>query len=431
MKNVIKTAGRAIRLSQCMIVKNEEKNIERALTWAKDIAFEQIVVDTGSSDHTVEIAERMGAKVFHFKWIEDFSAAKNYAIDQASGDWIAFLDADEYINAEHARLIIPLIESIVNLHDGKAVALTSKWVHVNDEGGVIQIDRQERIFINHTGVRYERPIHETLKIPAGTFPVVENDISIIHTGYSHSAYADVGKLERNITLLKKTLESAPEDVKSKYYLANSLDVSGNIEEAIPLYREVLNETACGKSSYEWFRVNAFYRLTAHLVNKTKALDEACNLAEQAFHEFPEHVNFCCLYGTVLYNCGQFENALKAFGKAEKLVADGKIEGQLARNIDALHIYLARVNIKLDNHAEALRHAASYLQSNKRHEDMLKLCMSILRSKDSPENTVNFLSKIYNLKNIDDKMQLLRCAKGMGDAALAQIFIKMITPGDFR
>ena len=77
-----------IRISQCMIVKNEEKNIERALTWGKGIVSEQIVVDTGSTDRTVEIAERMGAKVYHFKWIDDFSAAKNFAISKAKGNWI-------------------------------------------------------------------------------------------------------------------------------------------------------------------------------------------------------------------------------------------------------------------------------------------------------------------------------------------------------
>ena len=74
-----------------MIVKNEEKNIRRALSWGKDIMCEQIVVDTGSSDRTVEIAREMGAKIFFFPWINDFAAAKNFAIDQAKGDWIAFL----------------------------------------------------------------------------------------------------------------------------------------------------------------------------------------------------------------------------------------------------------------------------------------------------------------------------------------------------
>ena len=69
-----------------MIVKNEEKNIRRALSWGKDIMCEQIVVDTGSSDRTVEIAREMGAKIFFFPWINDFAAAKNFAIDQAKGD---------------------------------------------------------------------------------------------------------------------------------------------------------------------------------------------------------------------------------------------------------------------------------------------------------------------------------------------------------
>ena len=91
-----------IRISQCMIVKNEEKNIEKALTWGKDLMWEQIVVDTGSTDKTVEIAAKLGAKIYHFPWVDDFAAAKNYAIEQALGDWIAFLDADEYMTPDEA-----------------------------------------------------------------------------------------------------------------------------------------------------------------------------------------------------------------------------------------------------------------------------------------------------------------------------------------
>ena len=93
---------RQARLSQCMIVKDEEDNIRRALSWGQAIMWEQIVVDTGSTDRTIEIAQEMGAKVFHFEWCDDFSAAKNYAIEQASGDWIAFLDADEYMQEADA-----------------------------------------------------------------------------------------------------------------------------------------------------------------------------------------------------------------------------------------------------------------------------------------------------------------------------------------
>ena len=119
---------RKIRLSQCMIVKNEEKNIRRALSWGKDILWEQIVVDTGSTDRTAALAKEMGAKVFYFSWIDDFAAAKNFAIDQASGDWIAFLDADEYFSPEDVKKLLPILEE---LDREGFYAASARWVQVD------------------------------------------------------------------------------------------------------------------------------------------------------------------------------------------------------------------------------------------------------------------------------------------------------------
>ena len=100
------------KISQCMIVKNEEKNIEKALSWGKGVVSEQIVVDTGSTDRTVELAEKMGAKVYHFEWIDDFSAAKNFAISKAKYEWIALLDADEYFSEEDAKKLLFYIRQL-------------------------------------------------------------------------------------------------------------------------------------------------------------------------------------------------------------------------------------------------------------------------------------------------------------------------------
>ena len=85
-----------MRISACVITKNEEKNLPKWLDSMHQAADEIIVVDTGSADGTVAIAESAGAKVFCFPWIDDFSAAKNFAIGKATGDWILFLDADQY-----------------------------------------------------------------------------------------------------------------------------------------------------------------------------------------------------------------------------------------------------------------------------------------------------------------------------------------------
>lgn len=90
-------------ISQCMIVKNEEKNIRRALSWGKDIMCEQIVVDTGSSDRTVEIAREMGAKIFCFPWINDFAAAKNFALTRQKRLDLPFLTRMESFTPEEQR----------------------------------------------------------------------------------------------------------------------------------------------------------------------------------------------------------------------------------------------------------------------------------------------------------------------------------------
>ena len=153
-----------IRISQCMIVKNEEKNIVRALSWGKRVMWEQIVVDTGSTDRTVELAERLGAQVCYFSWIDDFSAAKNFAIEQCRGDWIAILDADEYMTEEDAKKLPGLLEELE--HRGLE-GLSTGWQQLDDEGKIFSSGTQVRIFRNAPDIRYRRRIHEQLEAAAG------------------------------------------------------------------------------------------------------------------------------------------------------------------------------------------------------------------------------------------------------------------------
>ena len=99
-----------MKISACVIVKNEEVNLPLWLESMQDIADELVVVDTGSIDRTVQLAEAAGARVEHFRWVNDFSAAKNYAISKAKGDWILFLDADEYFPKEQRSMVRDAIE---------------------------------------------------------------------------------------------------------------------------------------------------------------------------------------------------------------------------------------------------------------------------------------------------------------------------------
>ena len=95
----IEKASKKSTLSLCMIVKNEEKHLVKCLKSVRDVVDEMIIVDTGSTDKTIDIARVFGAKVFDFPWTGDFSAARNHSLAQATGDWILVLDADEVISA--------------------------------------------------------------------------------------------------------------------------------------------------------------------------------------------------------------------------------------------------------------------------------------------------------------------------------------------
>ena len=275
-----------IRLSQCMIVKNEEKNIERALRWAKRVACEQIVVDTGSTDRTIEIAERMGAKVFNFQWIDDFSAAKNYAIEQASGNWIAFLDADEYFSETDAKKLIIFLKRIQNDPQMRANyhALNCALVNLDSEGNIASRIDQERIFRNLPTLRYKGRIHEQLDVKPDNIVIVD-EIEIVHTGYTEEAFAGTDKIERNIRILRDDLAKFPNDINIKAYLADSLKKSTDEkerDEAETLFKEVI-------ANREQALPDLVKKAYVHLLNKANQANDKqkCKeICEQALATFP-------------------------------------------------------------------------------------------------------------------------------------------------
>ncbi|MCL2222114.1 MAG: glycosyltransferase family 2 protein [Oscillospiraceae bacterium] len=276
-----------------MIVKNEEKNIEKALRWAKKVAFEQIVVDTGSTDSTVEIAERMGAKVFSFEWIDDFSAAKNFAIEQASGNWIAFLDADEYFSETDAKKLIIFLKRIQNDPQMRANyhALNTALVNLDSAGNIASRIDQERVFRNLPTMRYRGRIHEQLSVKPENIVLVD-EIEIIHTGYTEEVFAETGKIERNIKILREDLAGSPSDINIKAYLADSLKKSTDEkerDEACVLFNEVI---ANGSDALPDLLKKAYI----HLLNRAmqagdvKRCKELCQQAMTAIPNDPDLEN---------------------------------------------------------------------------------------------------------------------------------------------
>jgi glycosyltransferase involved in cell wall biosynthesis len=434
-----KPSGSRVKLSQCMIVKNEEKNIERALGWAKPVAYEQIVVDTGSTDRTVELAKQLGATVYHFEWINDFSAAKNYAIEQATGNWIAFLDADEYFSAgDTAKLMEKL--KIVEEHPeelGNITVLNMPWVQLNDEGEAFSVYKQSRIFRNIKQLRYVNKIHEHLT-GFGTISFVE-DISIMHTGYAKSSYEETSKLERNIELLRTELVANPDNINAKAYLADSLSNRATLAnpekwgvdpEADVLFADVLNSDV---HVFPVLKKKAYTYFIAKYLGEPDKYDDCEEMCNKALEEYSGDLDFWYFLANIYNKKGEYERAWEQLKKLEAAYKDSVVkhdDSTIFLNANPILIYEQMLGAAqgMGDIEHVIKYATIVLISNKMSQRILSPYIYTLTKHGVPEDEIlGLLGKIYDISNPQDLLFIVRSAKDCGAVDFARMI--MIIAGE--
>ncbi|MBD0268706.1 MAG: tetratricopeptide repeat protein [Cyanobacteria bacterium Co-bin8] len=229
-------------ISLCMIVRDEAERLPACLASAKDLISQIIVLDTGSTDQTVAIAQAQGAEVHTFAWSQDFAAARNAALEQATGDWILVLDADETLQPD----IVPVLKGI-DQGQGVGEIAAEHLLLVNLlrlEVGAQQSPYTlvSRFFRNRPELRFTRPYHETvddsvvaLQAQEPSWQVATLDaIALHHQGYQADAIARQNKFERARTIMAAYLADHPEDA----YICNKLGAlygqEGEWAKALPL-----------------------------------------------------------------------------------------------------------------------------------------------------------------------------------------------------
>lgn len=214
------TARRRPRLSLCMIVKNEVATLERCLQAARPHVDEIVVVDTGSTDGTIEIAKAYADVLDEIEWPNSFSVARNHSLDLASGDFILILDGDEYLEGEESwrRLIAALT-------DRKLACLQLPVLNLMPEGELVSADRlwHERVFINHPSVRYSGSVHNQIQEAILTYAerhrksISRVDAEIVHTGYALARETMVEKYKPRLVLLEHEVATASSERYRAYY----------------------------------------------------------------------------------------------------------------------------------------------------------------------------------------------------------------------
>lgn len=207
-----------MKLSLCTIAKNEATSLPNCLKSIQNVVDEIIVLDTGSTDKTPEIAQDFGGKVYHFQWCNDFSVARNEALKYVQGDWVLVLDADEVLKSE----IVPQLKQVIQQSNLLVVNL------LREEVGAKQAPYSlvSRLFRKHPQVYFSRPYHAMIDDSVSLLLQKEpqwqvvslSDVAILHYGYEPGAIASRNKFQTAKTTMEGYLKQHPNDP----YVCNKL-----------------------------------------------------------------------------------------------------------------------------------------------------------------------------------------------------------------
>ena len=219
-------------LSLCMIVKNEEKYLHDCLQSVCDIVDQIVIVDTGSEDKTIEIAKEFGAEIHHFDWVDDFSAARNESIKQATSEWILWLDADERLESLSKNEIQKILKP-----ESKPVIYKVQIKSIVNDGENVRLSSAHRLFTNKKGLHFTGKIHEQISISAAKLGAEERQSNLIleHLGYDLDAEGQKKKDRRNLKLLKKSVQEDPQNAYAHFTLAQQYGLLKEWNKALKHY----------------------------------------------------------------------------------------------------------------------------------------------------------------------------------------------------
>jgi glycosyltransferase involved in cell wall biosynthesis len=205
------------RVSLCMIVRDEEKNLPACLSAVRELVDEVIVVDTGSTDRTKEAAAGLGAKVLDFAWCDSFAAARNESLARASGDWVFWLDADDRLDEENLLKLGNLFTSLKG--ENAAYLMKCLCPPAPGEAHSAVIVEHARLFRRVPGVEWRYRVHEQilLSVKEHGGQIRHADVTIRHVGY-HEGDGRRAKLDRNLRLLQMDLAEHPDDAYVRFNL---------------------------------------------------------------------------------------------------------------------------------------------------------------------------------------------------------------------
>ncbi|BBI34514.1 glycosyltransferase family 2 protein [Cohnella abietis] len=285
-------------ISLCMIVRNEEEVLARCLDSVKDLMDEIIIVDTGSTDRTKEIAIRYTDRIYDLEWTDDFAAARNYSFSLATQEYVMWLDADDFLREKDSEKLRELKQTL----DPEIDSVVMEY-HLAFDGydNPIAMSRRNRIVKRSRQFTWYNPVHEYLFIEGNVYLT---DIAVTH-GRVHQ------NTKRNLHILEKIIEkNGSVEGRDVLYYANELADTDRLVEAVEQYRRFL------ESPVDFFEDNlmACARLSAcyHQLGNYELKLQA--LLQSMAYDIPR-ADFCCSIGQCFVDKEEFSKAIYWFKQA--------------------------------------------------------------------------------------------------------------------
>ena len=286
-----------ITISLCMIVKNEETVLERCLSSAADIMDEIIIVDTGSTDRTKEIASKFTEKIYDFPWIDDFSEARNFSYEKATMDYQMWLDADDIILPEEKEKLRTLKSMLT--HDIDMVVMKYN-TSFDENGNPILTSFRERLTKRSKKFKWQEPVHECIPL---TNNFLKADITITHKKDDYEK-----TLDRNLKIYEKIEHTGKiMTPRQQYYFARELKDHGQLERAAHYFELFL----AGKEGWVEDKIATCYSL-ALCYKSTGRETEVLPILIKSFEFDTPRAEICCELGYYYKRKGEYQKAIDWF-----------------------------------------------------------------------------------------------------------------------
>ncbi len=447
-------------VSLCMIVKNEESCLQDCLASVKDLVSEIIIVDTGSTDGTIRIAQSFGAKIFHYTWNDNFSDARNFSLAQASEPWILVLDADERLDSSSFAAIHELLKNeeldacflnqLNYIMDSDALGWEPNinYIQTYPYVGYIK-EPMIRLFKRAANLSFSGVIHEDILLTAKHRSLITN-IPIHHLG----KLMDPTRTDKENLYLKLTQNKYEQDSQNPqiiFELAKQNYVSGRWEPSLDLVKQLLTHPHYQSSAwilmaFIYFRQNNFplvrdtlmelmkkeplhpqiYIMMPLVLAHLKHQDLICQFIEVGKTVAKQYPAFFINASFALedsHDCNQAINILKEFMELNAVLLTPEVASQCFRRISELYFKLRDYHSSLSNINMALHRLPNDAENIYQKSVILYYLGEYVQSQANinmlPDNIISesWKNKINNLRSVLNESQIFKNTKGVSHVLL--------------